>query len=105
MAGSSIAVFGNRSVALGFIMIGLLAKFRPKPRAWLNTKNVNRKGNKRKGRKLTMNETKIMLPAAGSLTDFFTAISTLANEYQAAGNAVLIGIALLILGKQVFNWR
>ena len=37
------------SVALGFIMIGLLAKFRPKPRAWLNTKNVNRKGNKRKG--------------------------------------------------------
>ena len=37
------------SVALGFIMIGLLAKFRPKQRAWLNTKNVNRKGNKRKG--------------------------------------------------------
>lgn len=37
------------SVALGFIMIGLLAKFRPKPRAWINTKNVNRKGNKRKG--------------------------------------------------------
>ena len=37
------------SVALVFIMIGLLAKFRPKPRAWLNTKNVNRKGNKRKG--------------------------------------------------------
>lgn len=37
------------SVALGFIMIGLLAKIRPKPRAWLNTKNVNRKGNKRKG--------------------------------------------------------
>lgn len=37
------------SVALGFIMIGLLAKFRPKPRAWLNTINVNRKGNKRKG--------------------------------------------------------
>ena len=37
------------SVALGFIMIGLLAKFRPKPRAWLNTKNVDRKGNKRKG--------------------------------------------------------
>ncbi len=29
-----------------------------------------------------MNETKIMLPAAGSLTDFFTAISTLANEYR-----------------------
>ena len=47
-----------------------------------------------------MNETKIMLPAAGSLTDFFTAISTLANEYQAAGNAVLIGIALLILGSK-----
>ena len=23
------------SVVLGFIMIGLLAKFRPKPRAWL----------------------------------------------------------------------
>ena len=52
-----------------------------------------------------MNETKIMLPAAGSLTDFFTAISTLANEYQAAGNAVLIGIALLILGSKFFNWR
>ena len=48
-----------------------------------------------------MNETKIMLPAAGSLTDFFTAISTLANEYQAAGNAVLIGIALLILGRKL----
>ena len=47
-----------------------------------------------------MNETKIMLPAAGSLTDFFTAISTLANEYQTAGNAVLIGIALLILGSK-----
>ena len=31
----------------------------------------------------TMN---VMLPAAGSLTDFFTAISTLAHEYQAAGN-------------------
>lgn len=35
------------SVALGFIMIGLLAKFRPKPRAWLNTK----KENKQKGEK------------------------------------------------------
>lgn len=45
----------------------------------------------------TMN---VMLPAAGSLTDFFTAISTLAHEYQAAGNAVLIGIALLILGSK-----
>ena len=45
----------------------------------------------------TMN---VMLPAAGSLTDFFTAISTLAHEYQAAGNAVLIGIALLILGTK-----
>ena len=29
-----------------------------------------------------MNETYVMLPAAGSLTDFFTAISILANEYQ-----------------------
>lgn len=47
-----------------------------------------------------MNETYVMLPAAGSLTDFFTAISTLAHEYQAAGNAVLIGIALLILGTK-----
>ena len=35
------------SVALGFIMIGLLAKFRPKPRAWINTK----KENKQKGEK------------------------------------------------------
>ena len=44
----------------------------------------------------------VMLPAAtaGSLTAFFTAISTLAHEYQAAGNAVLIGIALLILGSK-----
>ncbi len=33
------------SVVLGLIMIGLLAKFRPKPRAWINTK----KENKRKG--------------------------------------------------------
>lgn len=47
-----------------------------------------------------MNETYVMLPAAGSLTDFFTAISILAHEYQAAGNAVLIGIALLILGTK-----
>ena len=37
----------------------------------------------------TMN---VMLPAAGSLTDFFTAISILANEYQTAGNGVLICI-------------
>ena len=44
-----------------------------------------------------MNETYVMLPAAGSLTDFFTAISILANEYQTAGNGVLICIALLIL--------
>ena len=36
----------------------------------------------------------------GSLTSFFTAISTLAKEYQTAGNAVLIGIALLILGSK-----
>lgn len=35
------------SVALGLIMIGLLAKFRPKPRAWINTK----KENKQKGEK------------------------------------------------------
>lgn len=45
----------------------------------------------------TMN---VMLPAAGSLTDFFTAISILANEYQTAGNGVLICIALLILGSK-----
>ena len=31
------------SVALGLIMIGLLAKFRPKPRAWINTKKENKK--------------------------------------------------------------
>lgn len=42
----------------------------------------------------------VMLPAAGSLTDFFTAISILANEYQTAGNGVLICIALLILGSK-----
>ena len=47
-----------------------------------------------------MNETYVMLPAAGSLTDFFTAISILANEYQTAGNGVLICIALLILGSK-----
>ena len=35
-----------------------------------------------------MNETYVMLPAAGSLTDFFTAISILANEYQTAGNGL-----------------
>ena len=34
------------SVALGFIMIGLLAKFRPKPRAWLA---IPKKENKQKG--------------------------------------------------------
>lgn len=45
----------------------------------------------------TMN---VMLPAAGSLTDFFTAISILANEYQTEGNGVLICIALLILGSK-----
>lgn len=45
----------------------------------------------------TMN---VMLPAAGSLTDFFTTISILANEYQTAGNGVLICIALLILGSK-----
>ena len=47
-----------------------------------------------------MNETYVMLPAAGSLTDFFTTISILANEYQTAGNGVLICIALLILGSK-----
>lgn len=47
-----------------------------------------------------MNETYVMLPAAGSLTDFFTAISILANEYRTAGNGVLICIALLILGSK-----
>lgn len=36
------------SVALGFIMIGLLAKFRPKPRAWLT---VPKKESKGKGEK------------------------------------------------------
>lgn len=49
---------------------------------------------------MTINETYVMLPAAGSLTDFFTAISILANEYQTAGNGVLICIALLILGSK-----
>ena len=49
---------------------------------------------------MTVNETYVMLPAAGSLTDFFTAISILANEYQTSGNGVLICIALLILGSK-----
>lgn len=49
---------------------------------------------------MTINETYVMLPAAGSLTDFFTTISILANEYQTAGNGVLICIALLILGSK-----
>lgn len=49
---------------------------------------------------MTMNETYVMLPAAGSLTDFFAAISKLASEYQTQGNFVLIGIALLILGSK-----
>lgn len=47
-----------------------------------------------------MNETYVILPAAGSLTDFFAAISRLASEYQTQGNFVLIGIALLILGSK-----
>ena len=47
-----------------------------------------------------MNETYVLLPAAGSLTDFFAAISKLASEYQTQGNFVLIGIALLILGSK-----
>ena len=47
-----------------------------------------------------MNETYVMLPAAGSLTDFFSSISILANEYQTAGNGVLFCIALLILGSK-----
>ena len=47
-----------------------------------------------------MNETYVMLPAAGSLTDFFAAISKLASEYQTQGTLVLIGIALLILGSK-----
>ena len=47
-----------------------------------------------------MNETYVMLPAAGSLTDFFAAISRLASEYQTQGDFVLIGIALLILGSK-----
>ena len=47
-----------------------------------------------------MNETYVMLPAAGSLTDFFAAISKLASEYQTQRNFVLIGIALLILGSK-----
>ena len=37
---------GTGSVALGFIMIGLLAKFRPRPRAWLA---IPQKGSKAKG--------------------------------------------------------
>ena len=49
---------------------------------------------------MTRNETYVMLPAAGSLTDFFAAISKLASEYQTQGNFVLIGIALLILGSK-----
>lgn len=48
-----------------------------------------------------MNETKIMLPAAGTITDFFNIISNLAKEYQTAGNGVLIGIALLIIGTKL----
>ena len=47
-----------------------------------------------------MNETYVRLPAAGSLTDFFAAISRLASEYQTQGHFVLIGIALLILGSK-----
>ena len=47
-----------------------------------------------------MNETYVILPAAGSLTDFFAAISKLASEYQTQGDFVLIGIALLILGSK-----
>ena len=47
-----------------------------------------------------MNETYVMLPAAGSLTDIIRTISILANEYQTAGNGVLICIALLILGSK-----
>ena len=47
-----------------------------------------------------MNETYVMLPAAGSLPDFFAAISRLASESQTQGNFVLIGIALLILGSK-----
>ena len=47
-----------------------------------------------------MNETYVILPAAGSLTDIFAAISKLASEYQTQGNFVLIGIALLILGSK-----
>ena len=49
---------------------------------------------------MTVNETYVILPAAGSLTDFFAAISKLASEYQTQGNFVLIGIALLILGSK-----
>ena len=49
---------------------------------------------------MTINETYVILPAAGSLTDFFAAISKLASEYQTQGNFVLIGIALLILGSK-----
>ena len=36
------------SVALGFIMIGLLAKFRPKPRAWLTVPKKESKGKEEK---------------------------------------------------------
>ena len=38
--------FATGSVALGFVMIGLLAKFRPKPRAWLA---IPKKESKEKG--------------------------------------------------------
>lgn len=55
------------SVALGLIMIGLLAKYRPKPRAWLT---VPKKKTKEKEKRMMTNTMNVMLPAAGSLTDF-----------------------------------
>ena len=47
-----------------------------------------------------MNETYVMFPAAGSLSEFFTAIAKFANEFQTAVNGVLSCIALLILGSK-----
>ena len=48
-----------------------------------------------------MNTTNVMLAGAGTITDFFNMISNLAKEYQTAGNGVLIGIALLIIGTKL----
>lgn len=41
----------------------------------------------------------IMIPAT-VITKFFTSVSALCQEYQTAGNTVLIALALIILGSQ-----